>query len=71
MKSPLQKLSKSDRDTGVRDLRASGRTAESVIGEAAARAGLIPTHREIRASDLSTIIANWDCGMRIADLSAD
>ena len=34
MKSPLQKLSKSDRDTGVRDLRASGWTRERVIEEA-------------------------------------
>lgn len=36
MKSPTQKLSKSDRDTGVRDLRARGWSAEQVI--AAARA---------------------------------
>jgi glutamyl-tRNA synthetase/glutamyl-Q tRNA(Asp) synthetase len=56
MKSGSQKLSKSDRDTGVRDLRASGRSAESVIGEAAARAGLIGAKRDIRASDVSTII---------------
>ena len=34
MKSPHQKLSKSDRDTGVRDLRASGWTRERVIEEA-------------------------------------
>jgi len=32
MKSPTQKLSKSDRDTGVRDLRAAGWTREEVIG---------------------------------------
>jgi glutamyl-tRNA synthetase/glutamyl-Q tRNA(Asp) synthetase len=31
MKSPTQKLSKSDRDTGVRDLRAKGWTAEQVL----------------------------------------
>jgi glutamyl/glutaminyl-tRNA synthetase len=31
MKSPTQKLSKSDRDTGVRDLRAMGWTRERVI----------------------------------------
>jgi glutamyl-Q tRNA(Asp) synthetase len=37
MKSPDQKLSKSDRDTGVRDLRASGWTPEQV--RAAARGG--------------------------------
>jgi glutamyl/glutaminyl-tRNA synthetase len=31
MKSPTQKLSKSDRDTGVRELREAGWTAEQVI----------------------------------------
>lgn len=39
MKSPTQKLSKSDGDTGVRDLRASGWTREQVL-EAAIAAGL-------------------------------
>lgn len=34
------KLSKSNRDTGVRDLRAAGWSAERVLGEAAHRAGL-------------------------------
>jgi glutamyl/glutaminyl-tRNA synthetase len=40
MKSATQKLSKSDGDTGVRDLRASGWTAEQVLEKA--RALLIP-----------------------------
>jgi glutamyl-Q tRNA(Asp) synthetase len=40
MKSPTQKLSKSDGDTGVRDLRAKGWTAEAVIDRAIALAGL-------------------------------
>jgi len=35
MKSPTQKLSKSDHDAGVRDLRASGWTPEQVLGKAA------------------------------------
>ena len=35
MKSPSQKLSKSDHDTGVRDLRASGWTREQVLEKAA------------------------------------
>ena len=35
MKSPTQKLSKSDGDTGVRDLRASGWTREQVLEKAA------------------------------------
>jgi len=34
MKSPAQKLSKSDGDTGIRDLRAKGWTAEQVIAHA-------------------------------------
>jgi glutamyl-tRNA synthetase/glutamyl-Q tRNA(Asp) synthetase len=34
MKSPAQKLSKSDRDTGVRDLRAAGWSREQVLAEA-------------------------------------
>ena len=35
MKSPTQKLSKSDHDTGIRDLRASGWTREQVLEKAA------------------------------------
>jgi glutamyl/glutaminyl-tRNA synthetase len=34
MKSPAQKLSKSDRDTGIRDLRRLGWTPEQVLGAA-------------------------------------
>jgi glutamyl-Q tRNA(Asp) synthetase len=34
MKSPTQKLSKSDRDTGVRDLRAAGWSREAILAEA-------------------------------------
>jgi glutamyl-Q tRNA(Asp) synthetase len=44
MKSPAQKLSKSDGDSGVRDLRARGWTPERVIGEAARLAGLGTGH---------------------------
>jgi glutamyl/glutaminyl-tRNA synthetase len=40
MKSASQKLSKSDRDTGIRDLRAAGWSAEHVIGRAAQLASL-------------------------------
>ena len=46
MKSPTQKLSKSDGDTGVRDLRAAGWTAERVIGHAAHLAGLTASPRD-------------------------
>ena len=40
MRSPTQKLSKSDGASGVRDLRAKGWTAADVINQAAALAGL-------------------------------
>lgn len=40
MKSPAQKVSKSDGDTGVRDLRRAGWSAARVIGHAAWLAGL-------------------------------
>jgi glutamyl/glutaminyl-tRNA synthetase len=39
MKSPTQKLSKSDGDTGIRHLRAKGWTAERVITHARSLAG--------------------------------
>jgi glutamyl-tRNA synthetase/glutamyl-Q tRNA(Asp) synthetase len=58
MKTPAQKLSKSDRDTAVRSLRARGWTAERVIGEAAALAGLMPTATPLRASEVSTIMSS-------------
>jgi hypothetical protein len=34
MKTPTQKLSKSDGDTGVRDLRARGWSCDAVLAEA-------------------------------------
>jgi glutamyl-Q tRNA(Asp) synthetase len=43
MKTATHKLSKSDRDTGVRDLRAAGWTRERVLAEAA-RLGRLPEH---------------------------
>jgi hypothetical protein len=42
MKTPAQKLSKSARDTGVRDLRQQGWSADDVKREAARRIGLDP-----------------------------
>jgi len=47
MKTPTQKLSKSDGDAGVRDLRARGWSPAEVIGEAAVRAGLIERPRPL------------------------
>ena len=56
MKSAQQKLSKSDRDTGVRELRAQGWTAADLIGQVAARAGLIEKARPIEAREAKAII---------------
>jgi glutamyl-Q tRNA(Asp) synthetase len=50
LKEGGEKLSKSNRDTGVRDLRRSGLTPSDVIGRAAAAAGLIGTVRGLEAS---------------------
>lgn len=57
MKSATQKISKSDGDTGVRELRARGWTPENVIGLAAARAGLIPSPRAVPAAEVSSIMS--------------
>src|SRR3954453_24112578 len=54
MKSATQKLSKADRDTSVRDLRAAGRSAGDVIGEAARLGRLIDDLRPVRAADAMT-----------------
>jgi glutamyl/glutaminyl-tRNA synthetase len=57
MKTAAQKISKSDGDTGVRDLRARSWTASAVIGHAARLAGLVPAFCPIAADDVSSIIA--------------
>jgi len=49
------KLSKSARDTGVRELRAAGAGAPAVIGLAAALAGLTPDSAPVRASDVQRL----------------
>jgi glutamyl-tRNA synthetase/glutamyl-Q tRNA(Asp) synthetase len=51
-----QKLSKSDRDTGVRDLRARGWTAARVVGEACTVAGLIAAPRDVAADEVSSMM---------------
>lgn len=53
------KLSKSSRDTGVRDLRAAGWTAERVLGEAAHRAGLLARPRPLAADGVAELFAGW------------
>lgn len=55
MKSSTQKLSKSDGDSGVRDLRAAGWSAARVIGHAAHLAGLVDTARDIDAADVADL----------------
>jgi len=49
------KLSKSERDTGVRELRARGMAAEDVIGRAAAAVGLMDSPGPLPASDVASL----------------
>ena len=63
MKAPDQKLSKSDRDTGVRDLRARGWTAPQVIGRAAFLAGLIREPRSVRADEVPDMMSAFTRGL--------
>ncbi|HEV3140251.1 MAG TPA: glutamate--tRNA ligase family protein [Vicinamibacterales bacterium] len=58
MKSADQKLSKSDRDTGVRDLRAQGWSPPRVIGRAAFLAGLMSEQCRLLADDVSLLFAD-------------
>ena len=56
MKSETQKLSKADRDTSVREMRAAGLAAADVIGRAAARVGLLKVERPICADDVAALV---------------
>jgi glutamyl/glutaminyl-tRNA synthetase len=56
MKAATQKLSKSDGDTGVRDLRARGWTPARVIGHAAMLAGLLDRERPVSADSVAEIV---------------
>ncbi len=51
------KISKSNRDTGIRDLRAAGVTAPEVLGRAAHACGLTSRPRPITADDLPALFA--------------
>ena len=55
MKTSTQKLSKSDGDSGVRDLRAKGWTAAQVVGRAAALAGLSDKPVDLEAREVSAL----------------
>lgn len=57
MKSPTQKLSKSDGDSGVRELRRAGWPAPAVIGHAAALVGLNPSGRPVDAREVGALFA--------------
>jgi glutamyl-tRNA synthetase/glutamyl-Q tRNA(Asp) synthetase len=51
MKSATQKLSKADRDTSIRDLRAAGWSAAAIVGRAAASVGLLNVERPLGADE--------------------
>lgn len=53
MKAPGQKLSKSDRDTAVRDLRTRGAMPRDVIGQAAFEGGLLSVPESVDAEAVS------------------
>ena len=54
-KSSGQKLSKSDGDTGVRELRAPGVRPDEVVGRAAAAVGLLDAPRPINADRVAEL----------------
>lgn len=53
------KLSKSAGDTGVRELRAQGRSPAEVIGEAAHRGGLQQTSAPLEAGEVAALFGRW------------
>jgi glutamyl/glutaminyl-tRNA synthetase len=55
LKSATQKLSKSDGDSGIADLRARGWSPEQVLGHAAGLVGLNPSAAPVAASELATL----------------
>ena len=55
LKASGEKLSKSDGDTGVRELRDSGMPAEDVIGRAAAAVGLLAEARPVAAHEVEAL----------------
>ena len=60
MKSPTQKLSKSDGDSGIVELRRAGWSAPKVLGHAAALAGLATEGTLLDASDAGRLFASRD-----------
>jgi len=56
MKSATQKLSKADRDTSVRDMRASGCSPEAVLGRAMHAAGFIAQPSQLSRVEAETCV---------------
>lgn len=54
------KLSKANRDTGIRDLRRAGATPASVLGQAAHLSGLLPERRDLRPDELPQLFARYE-----------
>lgn len=62
LKPSGDKLSKANRDTGVRDLRGAGTAAAEVIGRAAAAAGLVEQQEQPRAMTVTDIVELFRIG---------
>jgi glutamyl/glutaminyl-tRNA synthetase len=71
MKSASQKLSKSDGDSGIADLRAAGWSAAQVIGCAAALAGLTSGRDDLRLEDLPRLFSPSARTMRASEVEDD
>jgi hypothetical protein len=59
MKPDGAKLSKSNRDTGVRDLRAAGASAARVRGLAAAAVGLLEVAADLEIAALPSLLGSF------------
>ena len=59
MRSATAKLSKSNGDTGVRELRLKGWSREDVMGRAAAGAGLVESPRPLDRSEAAGLVVNY------------
>ena len=58
LKPSGEKLSKANRDTGLGELRARGWSPDRVLGEAAARGGLLPQARRLAADELARLFTS-------------
>jgi glutamyl-Q tRNA(Asp) synthetase len=54
------KLSKANRDTGIRDLRQSGASPSSVLGQAAFLSRLLTERRDLRPDELPQLFARYE-----------